>query len=36
MWMELDGKLRGEGWGGGAPDVEGAVRAQTAGPLSSQ
>lgn len=35
MWMELDGKLRGEGWGG-TPDVEGAVRARTAGPLSSQ
>ena len=35
VWMELDGKLRGAGWGG-APDVEGAVRAWTAGLLSSQ
>lgn len=37
VWMELDGELwdeKGEGWG--PPDVEGAVRPQTAGSLSSQ
>lgn len=31
MWIELDGDLEG-----GMPDVEAAVRAQTAAPLSSQ
>lgn len=34
VWMELDGELGGRD--GGAPDVEGAVRAKTAGSLSSQ
>lgn len=35
--MELDGELGGRDvGGGGAPDVEGAVRPKTAGSLSSQ
>lgn len=36
MWTELDGDLEVGGGGLGAPDVEAAVRAQTAAPLSSQ